>query len=297
MNRKIIYCALIFLTPYLLFGRDIAPGFDFLKLGIGARPCGMGEAFTAVADDGSALYWNPAGIGDINGLRFLVMHTEWFLGTRFEHFSGILPLHFGSISLSVTYLTSGEIEGRNEYGELTTPYRNYDIAGEIGYGKKIGKCFLFGLGVKIIQEKIENYTGSGFCLDAGCLLKTALGLNLGVSMQNLGTPIRFIERDTKLPMALRVGISYNGKVSIGRVLPAFDLVLDNSVKGNFGLEFVMLDILALRGGYRLGLKQNCFTLGAGIDHNLGKIGLQVDYAYTGFSDLGSGHRLSLCFGL
>lgn len=295
--KKIMLIALISLVPYLISAQDIAPGLDFLKLGIGARASAMGEAFTAVADDGSASYWNPAGLGGIKDLQFLVMHAQLPLGIRFEHLGTALPFNIGAICLSVTYLTSGEIEGRDEFGEITNPYENSDIAGGIAYGKKFGSGFQFGIGAKFIQEKIDQISGTGFGVDAGCLYEFPLGLNFGVAAQNLGTAIKLIEENTKMPLTFRAGISYTLTGSSGKIMPVFDLVLDEGVKENFGLEFIILNILALRGGYRLGLNQRCFTAGTGINHRLNKINLQIDYAYTRFSDLGGTHKVSLGFNM
>jgi hypothetical protein len=287
--------AAIILMPCFVLAQDIAPGLYFLKLGVGARACAMGEAFTAVANDASAVNWNPAGIGDCD-LQFMAMHTEWLLDTRFEYLSGAIPLNFGTIGFYGIYLTSGDIEGRDEYGTPTDSYNNSDIALGIGYGRKFGMGFLFGFGMKFIQEKIEQNSGTGFGLDAGCVYKMPIGLNLGVAVQNLGTAIRLIEEDTKLPMTFRVGVSYTREIGqFGRIMPAFDLVIDNGVKENLGLEFVILNKFALRGGYRIGLNQGCLTAGTGISHSLGKMNLQIDYAYTGLSDLGMGHRISLGF--
>jgi len=81
--------------------------------------------------------------------------------------------------------------------------------------------------------------------------------------------------------------------SYGRITPAFDLEVTNTIKKNIGLEFVILNILALRGGYRMGLDQRYLTAGTGVSYSLGKINLQIDYAYAGLSDLGGGHKISL----
>ena len=51
---------------------------QFLKIGVGARAMGLGGSFTALANDVSTLYWNPAGITNFNGFSLAVTHTEWF---------------------------------------------------------------------------------------------------------------------------------------------------------------------------------------------------------------------------
>jgi hypothetical protein len=62
----VIFCGLFILAPQnnFAFAESAAgtTGLNFLKIGVGAKAVGMGEAFRAVADDASALYWNPAGL-------------------------------------------------------------------------------------------------------------------------------------------------------------------------------------------------------------------------------------------
>jgi len=51
---------------------------EFLKIGVGARALGMGEAYVAVADDPSAAYWNPAGLVFVQTREVQAMHAEQF---------------------------------------------------------------------------------------------------------------------------------------------------------------------------------------------------------------------------
>jgi len=56
---------ILFLTALSAMFAALAFGGAFDKggvLGVGARATGMGDAFGAVADDGSAEYWNAAGL-------------------------------------------------------------------------------------------------------------------------------------------------------------------------------------------------------------------------------------------
>jgi len=69
-------CILLILIPVLCFGRD--DGAAFLKIGVGARALGMGSAFTAVVDDGTAFYWNPAGLALIKNRQAGFMYGPQF---------------------------------------------------------------------------------------------------------------------------------------------------------------------------------------------------------------------------
>src|SRR5205085_11630863 len=64
----------------------------FLKIGVGARATGLGESFVAVANDPSAIYWNPAGLASIQRQAISFSHVEWPADIRFEHVAFVLPV-------------------------------------------------------------------------------------------------------------------------------------------------------------------------------------------------------------
>ena len=64
------------LIPILGGQRTGTAMFQFLKIGVGGRAVGMGGSFVAVANDASALYWNPAGIVQIGSNELILSHVE-----------------------------------------------------------------------------------------------------------------------------------------------------------------------------------------------------------------------------
>ncbi|MCX7994451.1 MAG: PorV/PorQ family protein [candidate division WOR-3 bacterium] len=296
--KKIITKLLVFLIyfiPHTILGQDMTAGFNFLKLGIGARACALGESFVSIADDGSAIYWNPAGLGNISRTEFLAMHSEWLLDTRLEYLSSVIPVKLGTIGGSGTLFLSGNIEGRDEYGQITQPYTNFDFAGTFAYGKNIATYLLIGAGSKLIYKRVGRYSGYGIGMDMGCLLRTPLGLNWGLVIQNLGPGIKIINEKTMLPLTLRLGVSYSKIFLHFKIMPTFDLQIDGEIKKNIGLEVTIQEVLALRIGYRTGLGQQCYTAGIGVNHIINKVALEIDYTYINLSSLHNGHRLSLKF--
>lgn len=65
------------LLPVLGGQRAGISTMQFLKIGVGGRAVGLGETFVAIANDASALYWNPAGIVQFNEQQAIFSHTEW----------------------------------------------------------------------------------------------------------------------------------------------------------------------------------------------------------------------------
>ena len=77
----------------------------FLKIGVGARPIGMGNAFTAVADDINSLAWNPAGLSLLSRRELGVMHSELFADTRYDFLGYAHPMKTGTLGLGINYLS------------------------------------------------------------------------------------------------------------------------------------------------------------------------------------------------
>ena len=97
----------------------------FLEIGPGARSIGMGSAYVSVADDASSIYWNPAGIVNVNKTEIQSFYTPWLVETNFYYNSAVIPMGvFGSLGLSFTAITMDEMMVRtveepepNEYGQ------------------------------------------------------------------------------------------------------------------------------------------------------------------------------------
>jgi len=167
-----------------------AAGAQFLKIGVGARGNGMAGAFSAVANDVTAMYWNPAGIADINGMAANISYTQWFAG--FSHnFAGlVLPVgdsyRFG---VSLTSFSSGEIPITTiEKSEGTgASYSISDFALGASFAGYITNEFAFGLSFKYIQNSFASLGANGVAFDVGTIYKTDFkDTRLSFSISNLG---------------------------------------------------------------------------------------------------------------
>ena len=130
---KYLGILLIVLSPlYADFAKLGTSGAQFLKIGVG-RGAAMGEAFVAVADDASATFWNPSGLGTITTREISLQHNEWIADVRHEYLSVILPLsNFGTMGISITALTMGKME------YLTVDDPNTTIREDTGTGTYFG---------------------------------------------------------------------------------------------------------------------------------------------------------------
>src|SRR5438445_11477059 len=74
---------------------------QFLKMGAGARAAAMGDAFSAVADDVTATYWNPAGLAQIKTPEMSLMQNSSLIDTQYQYLAGGFPYHGKAIGLSL----------------------------------------------------------------------------------------------------------------------------------------------------------------------------------------------------
>ena len=110
---------------------------QFLKIGPGARESGMGEAFTAIADDAAALYWNPGGLAKITKQQASFTHAELFESIRYEWASYALPTSVGVFAAGVQYLSYGDITTRNASGAATGSISPSDLCATLSYARHI----------------------------------------------------------------------------------------------------------------------------------------------------------------
>src|SRR5437762_897418 len=91
-------------------------GGEALSIPVGARAIAMGEAYTAMADDVSSLYWNPAGIAILNQSEASFMYSQWLKDLTYNNASVAVPLENGGIGASLSYLSYGNIDGFDSTG-------------------------------------------------------------------------------------------------------------------------------------------------------------------------------------
>ncbi len=342
MNKNItLICFLLLFVNSSLFSQafvsDVSKrgttAASFLSIGQGSRSIGMGSAFVAVADDPSALYWNPAGITKIAGAGFLVDHTQWIADVKYNFIGLTYNLGtFGSLGMSFTSSDIGDmkvttIENPGGTGET---FNASDASFSIAWAIQLTDNFSIGFSPKFIQQSIWKMSASAIAIDMGIQYVTPFdGMILGMAITNFGTKMQlqgnstlivydadpdnsgnngsipaFLQTDEwDLPLNFRVGVAYDPiKIDNHKLLFAIDAlhVSDNYESLNLGMEYVFNDLFSIRGGYKSLLledSEESFTLGAGVKQLLlGNVSVGFDYAYQDFGRLSNIQKFSLIIG-
>jgi hypothetical protein len=253
---------------------------DFLLIGIGARPAGMGGAYTAVADGALAAYWNPAGLTSVEEGEVVLSHFSWFQDITLEHGTVAYNVNDKTIvALSATYLDYGRIEA------LSVGYQARDD-------------LAVGLTGKIINQKLDDISGTSYAIDLGATYMRG-DFTVAAVLANFGKNMMFESVEENLPLCVRFGAA--ARLWKQAILASVDM--EKEIYGGTvirqGFEFNRDGQYFVRTGYTYYPSQDYrnfgtgVTLGAGVRLNQ----LEFDYALSLAEQYSSEnlHRFSLVF--
>jgi len=303
MAPPLHFAFLIMLPSFVFAGGPGTTSFNFFKIGEGARPVAMGSAFTAVADDGNLLFWNPAGLSQLENKIGSTTYRNYVAGIHSGYISYLSPKgEKSAIGGSIHFLYGGKMAKTDMVGNNLGDFTYSVLVPTLGYGKKIKEEISIGAALKGVYQNVDEFTNFGVALDVGSLYKTKKeGLTIGAVVQNLGMEIQPLDSlSNSLPITGKIGGVYrppqNEKVTL-----ALDLYkpIDNDFAVSFGGEAWLSSRLAFRGGFTSTLLD--LKTGSGLDFLAGLsagVGLLVrnihfDYSITPMIDLGLAHRISL----
>jgi len=272
-------------------------GLSFLKIGVGGRATGLAEAYSAVVDDPTATYWNPAALCRIQQIEMNFSHNEWFQDVRSEFWALAIPKGKSVWGFSFNSTNIGGIELR---GEQPTPHpiaitESHDLAVGISFSRAYNRQIFYGATVKYVYEKLYIEQSWGIAVNVGLLYQTPIeNLQLAVVTQNLGKMSKLWHQAPKLPYLVRFGVGYRLPSFLGTSswLLSCDYLwnINDEDHLNMGLEYEVADWLAVRLGYQTGYEIKDVHLGVGMKFSR----YRLDYGYVPLQmNFGSGHRLSL----
>lgn len=323
----IIIFLIIFLIPVFGLAKDDfvkvgTTAAQFLKVDVGARAIAMGGAFAAVANDASALYWNPAGIARMTRTELTFTYTQWIADINHSFAGVVLPMgRNNSLGLSAVFQTIGEIEQTTIDQPRGTGlfFNAEDFAFGLTYARAMTDFIWVGATGKFIYQSIWNESATTIGLDVGMLLDTGIkGVKIAMVMTNWGGDLKLDGRDLirgydqmpessinphteaklstepwPLPTNFRASLTTDligpyGALGVNqknRVTAVIDVTHPNDQveQLNLGAEYGLNEKVFFRAGYRTQADEEGLTLGAGFDIPFGSnLKFIVDYAYADF---------------
>lgn len=274
-------------------------GAQFLKIGAGARAASMAEAFSGVADDVSAIYWNPAGLAaNLEEPSFEAMYLKWFQAMNYQFVAFVYPTNIGTFGLALNGFDVNDIERREEdTAEPISEFGAIDMVYTLSYSKKIMTELSTGFNLKFIQQEIDDENASTFATDISIYYKTPVEkLTVGLVLQNFGNKIKFVDKPDPLPLNVKLGFGYrlfSDKLTFG-----LDIITpsDNQIYTSVGCEFTSKIISDLSGSIRAGYKTGMETgelQGLATGAGIGFRNFNFNFAWVPYGDLGNTFRYSL----
>ncbi len=304
---KVRFVTFLCLAPFSLWAKG-SPAADSLLIGVGAPAIGMGQAYTAVADDASALFWNPASMALVEHFSAVMNHAA-LVDSGFKDDAAVVqtlgPL--GAIGVGGQYFTVGSIQRLDGAGASLGSFQPYDGAVLAGYALPLGGASV-GVSGKMIRSKVGDVAKTQ-AVDAGIQIPMFdRNVRLAGAVANVGKGLKYGSDGARedLPEIVRAGASFRffGKSLLVSAEGGFPAKEDAYVAA--GVEYSKMvyytgenDKGILVSG-RLGY--NTINKGlnglAGPSIGLGFMmqnGMAFDYAFLPMGDLGVTHHLTFSY--
>ena len=303
------------------FNKAGRAAFQFLKIGIGARQTGMGEAGISVVQDVNSVFWNPAGVTGIQSYEASFSFDRWFADMNYIAGAAAIQLQdIGVLALSYSNLGYGDIPealASVESGSSNTLTGNTFTGSDMLVGLTFARQFTSNLSIgvtgKYLREKLWIYGVSTYAFDVGTFYDTHFrGIRFAMSAQNFAGSVKYIAVGSRkegydIPLLFTIGASIDllnaGDAFFNagdnhRFTVALETVNSNDYgeRWNFGGEYTFADMVSLRGGYRFNYDDGNLSFGAGVRKKISDVDVRVDFSYVSYQYLSSPWRISLTLG-
>lgn len=232
MKRILFSLLILAIIPFSHIQAQVGiTAVPFLQIEPDSRSTGMGNTGVAIADNASAIFWNPAGLAFQNQNQISLTHANWLPSFNADLFYDYLVGTYhvdgiGTIGGHLTFLNLGEQTRTDETGLELGRFNSFELSGGLSYGFRLSDNFALGTGLRFIYSSLADGSvsgqdinpGSSVGLDLSALYKTdpfivanrQASFNAGFNLSNIGPGIQYTDNAQKdpLPTVMRVGWAY-----------------------------------------------------------------------------------------
>ncbi len=307
-----------------------------LLIPVGPRGIAMGEANLAVSSGIESIFWNPAGVSNLQGSTSVMFsHMSYIADIGVEYGAVATNVEgFGVLSLSLKSLSIGEIlvtTTNDPDGLSGAKFSPQMLTAGLTYSRQLTERISVGLTANLITETLGNVNTSGFGFNFGVLYNTLAdinGLSIGIAMKNIGPQMQYggsgmlVLSDVQdlhsppqyttieaakfdLPSSFELGVAYKANLDPDNAVQLAGVFLNNNFSEDefkLGAEYGYNNQFFARLGYQFSPNLDSdkylygFTAGAGVNVNLDNILLRVDYAYRYTQYFDGNHVFALSLG-
>lgn len=266
----------------------------YLQRPTSAEGAAFGRAYTALATDASATYWNPAGLTGVKSYSFTgMMSSNMGYGREFNAASAAYTLQdMGTFGVSFTMSGVSDIQGYDAENNPTGTFSTSNLVGGLSYAYPVTSNLSLGATGKYISQDLEVITDEGYSLDLGARFSKDM-ISSGVIVQNVVGEVG----PDNLPTAMRIGFAVE---PLEGLTGAFDLEMDDvtdedaETYTNFGIGYDLDINNQFTVGLKSGMRNSNYTAGGKITAKVKPLSVSFDYAYVNEpSFFGASHRIGL----
>lgn len=302
---KILLPTLIFATALLSQNTSM----KFVELYPTARMESMSVSF--VSEEPGCIFKNPAVIYDIKNNLLTFTYNEYIQQMKYNFFSYTISKNHYRFSFGFSSLYSDNIEARKGEKDLDSEYVNlyqitlpdyyYDVVSiqtGCSISKKLNSEIIFGSTGKLLFEKIENVSAYSLAFDLGLkyIPKKFNRINLGLSVNNLGTPSKYIKELYSLPLQFTLAGSFRFRNFYTALEFNYPLFEQKNLYISVGNEITFFEYLFLRFGYKYkpygwNLEDKYTGISCGVGMNF--YGIKLDYSLSSLGEIGVSYKFTL----
>lgn len=281
-------------------------GVQFLKIDPAARSLGMGGAYAAVVGDANAIFYNPAGIADLESKEIAGTYLQYFQSINYGSLAGVMPLEDSVVGVGINYLGVSDIDKRGT-SDIDDPdgtasvdsFGAMDTAISVAYAKKdafpgILEGLNIGSNLRFVYQTIDEESAFTLMTDVGGYYPFGEKLSVALCFQNIGMGVKYKDESDPLPMNIKAGVAYRPINGLTIACDLNEYIVDDMFYASAGAEYWLFDIVAFRAGYKYGYDTDNLGSNVGIAGGLGVryMDLGLDYTFAPFGELGDTHRVS-----
>jgi len=301
---------------------------NFLLVSNSSKSASMGDAFTAVGKGAESMFYNPAGLSEMETeFDINLNYTQWIADINYLSGSVAWNLElYGVIGLNLLTVDYGDINGTSlidgsQINDYPLGYIDNGLISNVGaycigftYAKSISTEFSIGGSIKFAGQQLgENLLSTGvkennatkFVFDAGVKYKTGFkDFNFGMSIRNFATSMKREEYEEQLPLVFSLGASINiikifneNLDDENSIILSSDFIHPNNYaeRLNFGVEYKYIKMISLRAGYQTNRDLASWSGGLGLQTKLFNYDVELNYSYSAFDFFNDVNRISLTF--
>lgn len=313
MYKKIIkttfILAILFTMQAPLSGAGLSSA-GFLEMMPFGRTMAMSGSISAIAEDSSFLLFNPASLAGITKNEAWVSYMKYIVDFNYDTVVYGHKFEFGNMAFNASFFSSPSFEDSDLNGKIIGQVKNGDFLFSAGYGKRItlssSSILDWGAGIETIYSVLSTYSGTSAALNTGAIYRTFLfkdsesgqprNFSAGVSMQNLGLPLKYSGVSAPLPLKFRMGAGYRSiQLHDHGLLTAlnFEYATSGAYTLSAGLEYGFREMLFVRAGYGFTNGPGAISLGIGGSYLLNAIRGFFDFAYAPTNIFGNVYTFTL----